>query len=74
MLEEDIRAHTGEKGFIYKKNDPQMFVRLKDHTPDAISRAKRTLDRQLGSKGKAYADMNPATRVHELVNLLMAYM
>lgn len=74
MLEEDIRAHTDEKGFTYKKNDPQMFVRLKDHTPDAISRSKRTLDRQLESKGKAYADMNPATRVHELVNLLMAYM
>ena len=74
MLEEDIRAHTDEKGFTYKKNDPQMFVRLKDHTPEAISRAKRTLDRQLESKGKAYADMNPATKVHELVNLLMAYL
>ena len=74
MLEEDIRAHTSEKGFAYKKNDPQMFVRLKDRTPDAVSRAKRTLAHQLKSKGKAYADMNPATRVHELVNLLMAYM
>ena len=74
MLEEDIRAHTDEKGFIYKKNDPQMFARLKNYTVEAVRRAERALARQLKSKGKAYADMNPATRVHELVNLLMAYM
>lgn len=74
MLEEDIRAHTDEKGFIYKKNDPQMFARLKSYTAEAVRRAERALARQLESKGKAYADMNPATRVHELVNLLMAYM
>ena len=74
MLEEDIRAHTDEKSFIYKKNDPQMFARLKDRTPGAISRAERALERQLNAKGTAYADMNPATRVHELVNLLMAYL
>ena len=74
MLEEDIRVCTNDKGFSYAKNDPQMFARLKEHTPDAISRAERTLARQFKAKGTSWADMNPATRVHELVGLLMAYM
>ena len=74
MLEEAVRTCTSEKDFSYKKNDPQMFARLKGRTPDAISRAERTLERQLNAKGTAYADMNPATRVHELVKSLMAYM
>ena len=74
MLEEDIRTNTDEKGFTYRKNDPQMFARLKPHTPSAIRRAERALDVQLKTKGKVWADMNPATRVHELVRLLMAYM
>ena len=74
MLEEDIRTNTAEKDFAYKKNDPQMFARLKTFTPSAIRRAERALDVQLKTKGKVWADMNPATRVHELVRLLMAYM
>ena len=74
MLEDDIRLYTSEKDFAYKKNDPQMFARLKGRTPDAISRSERALDCQLKAKGMAYADMNPATRVHELVRSLMAYM
>ena len=73
ILEEDIRTCTSEKDFSYKKNDLQMFARLKDRTPAAILRAERALERQLNAKGTAYADMNPATRVHELVKLLMAY-
>lgn len=73
MLEEDIRASTAEKGFEYKKNDPQMFARLKARTPSAIRCAERALDVQLKTKGRAWADMNPATRVHELVGSLMAY-
>ena len=73
MLEDDIRLYTNVKDFTYKKNDPQMFAWLKGRTPDAISRAERALDSQLKAKGTAYADMNPATRVHELVKLLMAY-
>ncbi|MBQ3344979.1 MAG: RloB domain-containing protein [Kiritimatiellae bacterium] len=73
MLEEDIRACTAEKSFAYKKNDPQMFARLKKYMPEAIRRAKRALEGQLQSKGASWADMNPATRVHELVGLLMAY-
>lgn len=74
MLEEDIRTNTAEKDFAYKKNDPQMFARLKTFIPSAIRRAERALDVQLRTKGKAWADMNPATRVHELVRSLMAYM
>jgi hypothetical protein len=74
MIEEAIRTCTSEKDFVYKKNDPQMFVRLKDLTPIAIRRAERALDNQLKTKGTSYADMNPATRVHELVKLLLAYM
>ncbi len=74
LLEDDIRLYTSEKAFAYKKNDPQMFARLKARTPDAIFRAERALDCQLKAKGTAYADMNPATRVHELVRSLMAYM
>lgn len=74
MLEEDIRANTGEKDFSYRKNDPQMFVRLKARTPDAIRRAERSLENQVKVKGTLWSDMNPATRVHELVRSLMAYM
>lgn len=74
MLEEDVRANTGERDFTYKKNDPQMFARLKARTPDAIRRAERTLESQLEAKGMSWADMNPATRVHELVRSLLAYM
>lgn len=74
MLEEDVRANTGERDFTYKKNDPQMFARLKARTPDAIRRAERTLESQLKTKGMSWADMNPATRVHELVRSLLAYM
>lgn len=48
-------------------------MRLKTFTPSAIRRAERALDVQLSTKGKAWADMNPATRVHELVQSLMAY-
>jgi hypothetical protein len=73
MLEEDIRANTDEKGFAYRKNDPQMFARLKNYMPEAIRRAARALEGQLQSNGTSWADMNPATRVHELVGLLMAY-
>ncbi len=73
MLEEDIRANTAEKDFAYKKNDPQMFVRLRNYMPEAIRRAERALDHQLKTRGASWADMNPAIRVHELVGLLMAY-
>ena len=73
MLEEDIRANTAEKDFTYKKNDPQMFIRLKNYMPEAIRRAGRALDLQLKTRSASWADMNPATRVHELVRLLMAY-
>lgn len=74
MIEEDIRANTNEKDFTYKKNDPQMFARLKTRTPDAIRRAERALESQIKVKGASWADMNPATRVHELVRSLLAYM
>ncbi len=74
MFEEDVRANTNEKDFSYKKNDPQIFARLKHLTPVAIKRAERALARQIQAKGAAWSDMNPATRVHELVGLLMAYM
>ena len=73
MLEEEIRANTAEKDFTYKKNDPQMFARLKNCMPEAIRRAERALDLQLKTRGASWADMNPATRVHELVRSLMAY-
>ena len=74
MLEDDIRSNTDEKEYSYKKNDPQMFARLKPFTPEAIRRAERALDQQVKNKGTSWADMNPATRVHELVRSLMAYM
>ena len=74
MLEEDIRANTAEKRYSYKKNDMQMFSRLKSFTPIAINRAERALASQLRTKVATWADMNPATRVHELVRLLMAYL
>ena len=74
LLEEDIRANTAEKDFTYRKNDSQMFTRLSAHTPIAMCRAERALDGQLKTNGTAWADMNPATRVHELVRSLLAYM
>ena len=51
-----------------------MFARLKDRTPAAIRRAVRALSRQLQANGANWAAMNPATRVHELVESLMAYL
>lgn len=74
MLEEDVRANTSEKHFAYKKNDWQMFARLKTRTPEAIRRAERALEQQIKAKNTSWADMNPATRVHELVRSLLAYM
>lgn len=74
MLEEDIRCATDEKDFAYRKNDPQMFARLRARTPEAIRRAERALEQQIKAKGTSWADMNPATRVHELVRSLLAYM
>ena len=74
MLQEDVRANTTEKDFLYTKNDPRMFARLKNRTPGAIRRAERAVENQLKDKGTSWSDMNPATRVHELVRSLMAYL
>lgn len=74
MLEDCIRANTAEKNFVYKKNDPDMFARLERYTPDAINRAERALRRQIESGRKTWAEMNPATRIHELVRVLLAYL
>lgn len=74
MLETAIRNSTSEKNFLYKKNDNGMFSRLRSFTPEAIARSERALKRQLELHGKNWAEMNPATRVHELVRLLMAYL
>ncbi len=68
-----IRQVTQEKDFIYKKNDFGMFARLRDFTPQALARAERALHKQLEQHGTDWASMNPATRVHELVKVLMSY-
>ncbi len=73
-LETAIRKETLEKDFRYKKNDGGMFARLRGFTPTAIERAERALKRQLEQHGTDWACMNPATRVHELVHALMAYL
>ena len=49
-------------------------ARLKNYTPEATRRAERALDNQLKVKGTSWSDMNPTTRVHELVRSLMAYL
>lgn len=74
MLETAIRDDTAEKDFHYMKNDPRMFARLKDRTHSAVERAERALSRQLQAHGTDWAAMNPATRVHELVKSLLAYL
>ena len=74
MLEDDIRINTSESDFSYRKNDPRMFARLRNYTPEAIHRAERALAKQLKTKRTSWSEMNPATRVHELVRLLMAYL
>ena len=69
-----VFEETLEKDFRYKKNDGGMFARLRGFTPTAIERAERALKRQLEQHGTDWACMNPATRVHELVHALMAYL
>ncbi len=72
-LEAAIRQVTQEKDFTYKKNDFGMFARLRGFMPQALARAERALEKQLELHGTDWASMNPATRVHELVKVLMAY-
>ena len=73
MVEDEMRSQTDEKEFRYKKNDETMFNRLKPRTVSAIGRSKRALKRQLAEKGHVWSEMNPATRVHELVEDLLSY-
>ena len=74
MIETEVRKQTGEKDFRYVKNDPAMFNRLRAFTTEAIHRAERALSVQMNAKGRNWSAMNPATRVHELVKSLLAYL
>ena len=74
MIEESVRQNTAEKDYCYKKNDPGMFDRLMPYTIAAVSRSRRTLTVQMKAHGTKWSRMNPATRVHELVQSLLAYL
>ena len=54
----------------YRKNDPDMFERLKARISKAIERGERAFQKW---QGRAPHECNPATRVFELVKLLYAY-
>lgn len=54
----------------YRKNDPNMFERLKTRISKAIERGERAFQKW---QGRAPHECNPATRVFELVKLLYAY-
>jgi hypothetical protein len=72
ILEKEIR-NLGEIDYHYTKNDSRMFNRLLPFVTDAIRRSKTSLKLQLDEHGSNWAAMNPATRVHELVERLLAY-
>lgn len=72
ILEKEIRD-LGEKDYHYVKNDTKMFNRLWPFMLSAIDRSKTCLGLQLQEHGTNWAAMNPATRVHELVERLLAY-
>lgn len=74
MIEEDVRQHTSDIGYRYKKNDPGMFNRLMPYTIAAVSRSRHALTVQMKAHGTKWSRMNPATRVHELVQSLLAYL
>lgn len=56
----------------YKKNDNDMFERLKPYMCDAIKNAEQALKKQK-AENKPYHEQNPATTVHLLIKDLLAY-
>jgi hypothetical protein len=53
---------TRRLGFPYRKNDPRMYIRLKERQPEAIRNAQRLLD-FYGPEHNPERD-NPCTTVH----------
>ena len=74
ILETEIRNNLGDSNYCYAKNDRKMFERLLPYVASAIERARRGVERQEELHGANWAAMNPATRVHELVKRLLAYL
>ena len=74
MLTREIRNYTGNGDYEYRKNDPGTFRLLSPNTVSAIERAKRCLAHQIAEHGMVASMMNPATRVHLLVESLLSYL
>ncbi|MBI2966587.1 MAG: RloB domain-containing protein [Bacteroidetes bacterium] len=68
-IEQEIQSRSGDKGYKYKKNDPNTYSLLKKYgnQEQAIKWAKKL---QQNFTDERYAAHNPCTRVHELIEEL----
>lgn len=62
---------TERLGYLYHKNDLEMYYRLEDRQPDAMRNAQRLLD-SYGQNHNPEQD-NPSTTVHYLIQELNEY-
>lgn len=70
LIERELSKKLGQP-YVYQKNSPDMFVLLREHgnIEQAIARAKQLETEFVGRTD--YADHNPCTKVHELIEKLL---